>query len=207
MTRRPGTIITPDAAAAATIAVALALAGCASGPFDTRYFYEPRPDDVHVRFVDETSTGRGQVLVSVRGIRRADRETGASPSVEVLWQVSSLDGQPLTMRAESLRLTAANLEQFPPPRLEPAVDVTVSPGASETIRARFPFPEDSYPGSFDLSGLNLRWSVESDGRVLHGSSTFRRARIYYSYPSRYYEHPYRYDTFRGPIRYRYYPCD
>jgi hypothetical protein len=168
------------------LAASCSAGGCAGGPYDPHYLYEPRPAVVHMTVPGSDAPAR--VLASVIGIRRPDAAAGEPAAVEVRFRVENESQRELLVDPLDLALVAGNLESFPAPAVEPADARPIEGMGSATLEARFPFPGDDYPGPFDLSGLNLSWSLAAGGAVLHGSQTFSRVPEYDFYPYSWYPH-------------------
>ena len=70
-------------------------------------------------------------------------------------------------------LFGGDLTQFDGPLSWPDNPVLLEPGATHTVVLLFPFPEDVHD-ELDLEGLNLRWTMETDGLADQYSLAFRR---------------------------------
>jgi hypothetical protein len=161
----------------------LAAAGCSA--YDSRYVFGPGPVDVPAARPG-SEEGPVQVLVTVPGVRRADKKAGTPACVEVRLRLDNTSPAAATFDPRSLSLFSADLEQFPDPRVTPADSVQLPPGGHALVEACFPFPAGRSPGQMNLDGLNVRWEVAFDGQPVLSSATFVRQ------PNGYYDrYPYR----------------
>ena len=136
----------------------VALGGCHArrGGYDTRYLFEPRPADL---VVESGVTGQPvRTLATIIGVRRADRDRGAPPVVEARFRVENDTDSPVHVRLDSFTLSSADVATFPPARVFPEeASPDVGPHGQAVYTAMFPLL-----GDYDLSGLNLRWSLDVD---------------------------------------------
>jgi hypothetical protein len=171
--RRLGRAIPALAAAAAT------LSGCSV--YDSRYLYEPRPVDVLTTKPGADDAEPARTLVTVVGVRQEDSRSQLPASVEVRLRVENTSPFPVAFDPASFVLFSAGLERFPDPIVQPEGPITVPPAGTAVVKAFFPFPEGRSPSEFDLSGLNLRWTLEVDGYAVTSSAGFL------ALPSAYYD--------------------
>jgi hypothetical protein len=171
--RRLGRAIPVWAAAAAT------LFGCSV--YDSRYLYEPRPVDVQTTKPGADDAEPTRTLVTVVGVRREDSKSKLPASVEVRLRVENTSPFPVAFDPASFVLFSAGLERFPDPIVQPEGPFTVAPAGTAVVKAFFPFPEGRGHDEFDLSGLNLRWTIEVDGHAVTSSAGFL------ALPSAYYD--------------------
>lgn len=164
--------------------IGIGLMGCSA--YDTHYKYEPHPADVPVS-VNGHSGPAVKALVTVMGLRRENKKLNIPTSVHVGLRFENVSDQAVRFDPSSLVLVAADLDQFPSPTTIPSDPVEVEPGKVGQVEAYFPFPGGKYPGGFDLSGLNLRWTLEVGGQAVPGSATFsiRRLDHYQTHPGVY----------------------
>jgi hypothetical protein len=147
----------------------LALA-CACSAYDARYDFEPRPFELgHV--LPGGADRAASVLVSVVGVRKRDPERQLPASVEIRLRVDSQSDDEVRLEPDALQLFAANLEAFPAP-LVPDGALVVAGHGSGLLTAYFPFPDDEVPGTYDLGGLGLRWTLTIGGHPSTGNATF-----------------------------------
>ena len=163
--------------------------------------FAPNPLDVALESEEQDSLGRA--LISVRGISTS----GPEESLEIgLRMRLDNDGESaLRLLPEECELVDAALRAFVAPRIgrvEPRAGdaMTIGGGEGAVFDFYFPLAADTKPEDYDLRGLNLRWGLETiDGRVLHWSSSFERARREYpDFDGRYY---YPWVGFRHPAYY------
>jgi hypothetical protein len=154
----------------ALLATALA-AGCST--YLPQYAYVPKPAQLELTAkADDTPLAR--TLVSVIGVRRAVPAEGIPVSVEIRVRVENLGTAPVMFDPASLALLSGDLKTFPAPTLLAADPVELAPGASATVDARFPFPDDGTTSSVSMDGLHVQWSLEHGGRTIPGSVTLTR---------------------------------
>ena len=180
--------------AAAAIVGLVMLGGCAT-TYDSRYLYGPRPVDVESDVPGEPAAEPVHTLVSIMGVRRADEAADLPASVEVRLRLENTGETSVTFDPASIALFAADTQRFADPIVRPSRPMDIAPQESVTVEAFFPFPDGEYPGGFDLDGLNVRWTVEIDGKPLTRSATFTRLPFRYHYPYHRYHfgignHPY-----------------
>ncbi len=161
----------------------LAAAGCSV--YDSRYVFGPGPADV-AAFRPGAGEPSVQVLVTVPGVRRADKKAGTPACVEVRLRLDNTSSAAATFDPRSLSLFSAGLERFPDPSVHPQQVLELAPGNSELVDACFPFPEGRRPSDMNLEGLNVRWEILFEGQAITSSATFTRQ------PTGYYDrYPYR----------------
>ncbi len=150
--------------------------GCAV--YDGWYLYEPRPLEVTAGVPGETGGEPLRTLITVVGVRRADRGSGLPASVEVRLHLENTRSEPVTFDPGTLALFSADLSRFPDPITVPAERLELAAGETAVVRAYFPFPENRR--RLDLSGLNVRWTLDVGGRPVTSSASFtRRRELYY----------------------------
>lgn len=158
-------------------------AGCETSPYDDRYFYEPRPADITAEAPDG---GTIRSLATIVGVRRNVASIPHPATVDVRLRIENDTGGVIRFRPGALLLSSADVRDFPPAEIRPPGVVEIPPGARATIAAYFPFPDAAIPGDFDLSGLNLRWSMEVGDRTLTASATYwRRFWVHRGWPPSY----------------------
>jgi hypothetical protein len=160
----------PSVVAACLLALG-ALAGCTSSPYyDVRFV--PAPLELQLA-TQASPQSQARALLSIRGIAKpTDVEPGRA---ELRLRIENLGTTTLTVLFDTFQLVSADLESFGPARTSPAtVDPRVRPGATATYDVHFPLPAGRDVTRFDLSGLNLGWSVDFDGTRLTTGATFER---------------------------------
>jgi hypothetical protein len=156
----------------ALIGAAVVLGGCSV--YNSRYVYEPRPIDVEAPRPGAEDAEPARTLVTIVGVRRADDKAQLPASVEVRLRVENTSPYPVEFDPGSLALFSAGLERFADPIVRPGTAVALEPADSAVVEAYFPFPEGRAPGDLDLSGLNLRWSLQVGGQPVTSSASFVR---------------------------------
>ncbi|MHC4081697.1 MAG: hypothetical protein ACYS15_11630 [Planctomycetota bacterium] len=150
--------------------VATVLSGCSV--YNWRYVYEPRPVDIQTTKPGADDAEPARTLVTVVGVRREDSKSQLPASVEVRLRVENTSPFPVAFDPASFVLFSAGLERFPDPIVQPEGPVTVAPAGTAVVKAFFPFPDDRGASDLDLSGLNLRWTIEVDGYAATSSASF-----------------------------------
>jgi hypothetical protein len=160
------------------VAAALCAGGCST--YDHRYVYEPSPADVALGEIPL------HALVTVLGLRRADADEGIPSSIDLRMELENTGSEPVTLHPAALALYAADLTRFADPEVEPAGPVEIEPQGTALVEARFAFPGGLEAGDVDLSGLRLRWTVDTTGgTVTAGCGFTQRPNAYYDrYPNR-----------------------
>jgi hypothetical protein len=156
----------------ALVGVAVMLGGCSV--YNSRYVYEPRPIDIEAPRPGADDAEPARTLVTVVGVRRADDKTQLPACVEVRLRVENTSPFSVAFDPESLVLFSAGLERFSNPIVRPEAPITIEPAGSAVVEAFFPFPEGRTLGELDLSGLNLRWSLQVGGQPVTSSASFVR---------------------------------
>ncbi|MHC4274733.1 MAG: hypothetical protein ACYSUR_13840 [Planctomycetota bacterium] len=154
----------------ALVGVAVMLGGCSV--YNSRYVYEPRPIDIESPRPGADDAQPARTLVTVVGVRREDAEAQLPASVEVRLRVENTSPFPVVFDPGSLALFSAGLERFADPIVRPEAPIALEPAGSAVVEAFFPFPEGRTLGELDLSGLNLRWSLEVGGQAVTSSASF-----------------------------------
>jgi len=150
----------------------LALAsGCASTWYP--HAFEPAPLEVAVGIEGEAAA-QASVLLTVRGIRRADREAGTPVQVEVLLRLENLGETPALLDLGELSLETLSREVFGAPLVDPPVAEPLARGEQAQFAASFPLPADREFAELDLSGMLLHWVVEFGDRRVTTEVTFER---------------------------------
>lgn len=166
--------------------LASCLAACSTF-HDVRF--APAPQEVLI--VDGEVAGLiGRALLTVRGVRRADRDRPAQ--VEVLMRLENSGSLPFALDAGSLQVSTGDLVTLPAGELVPQVPEPVAPGGACEVAASFPLPAGRAYSELDWSGLNLRFAVRCAEHRKVLSASFERVSYY---PYGYGYGPYPYATF------------
>jgi len=166
---------------ASGVLVALAITGCAT----TLPQYKPLLSEVDI----PTDHRAGIAMLVSLVAARADEKTGMPAGIQVRIRLENHTAAPARIEPDSLELVDATLESFPAPRISPAGDTAVEPGARTVVSALFPYPAGEAAGSDALASLSLRWRVEANGESYAHGLTFHRSEpkvVEYRYPSPYY---------------------
>ncbi|MCP3905082.1 MAG: hypothetical protein GY715_15770 [Planctomycetes bacterium] len=152
---------------------ALLVGGCTS-TYLHQFAYVPMPAKLELTArADEMPLVR--ILVSVIGVRRADRDAGLPVTVEMRVRVENLGtDETLTFDPTSLTLLSGDLETFSPPVLSTDAPMTVPAHGASTVEALFPVPGDGTTSAVDMDGLNLQWTIRLRDRAIPGSVTLTR---------------------------------
>ncbi|MEE9211563.1 MAG: hypothetical protein V3U29_02815 [Phycisphaeraceae bacterium] len=175
-------------------------AGCSA--YHSGYYYAPKPADLFVAAAADETPGTAHLLVSVIGVRRADKKAGEPASVEVRMRVVNTGERPVSLEPGSLELVSGDLERFDTPRVEPAAGLSVAPGETGLVTALFDFPEGKRPRDVDLDTLSLNWTLRLGDEPVRGTTTFTQRYPYYHHG---YYHRYPYGYYRHHFGYRW--CD
>jgi hypothetical protein len=117
-----------------------------------------------------------RVLASIIGLRNPDDDADIPRSIEARVQVINDGDTPVRLAPDTLELVDGSLNTFADPRATPMDVLTVEPGTRGELTALFPFPPDQRPSRFDLTGLNLRWTLQVADRPVQQSVSFVRQR-------------------------------
>jgi len=173
------------------VAACLLLGGCAS-TYDDRYAFDPHPASIET-FDRATDRTIARTLVSIVGVRQRIADQPNTPAIDVRMLIENVSDDELLMPIGSLRLVSADVRPLDPPLTAALSPVVVAPHSTRSIDLRFPFPKSSEYDPQDLSGLNLRWTLERNGVALDHETSFKRVpvRTYYERVSMYPRYPYR----------------
>jgi hypothetical protein len=147
--------------------LAMAPAGCSV--YELQYVYEPAPFEAAAAGDEPV-----RALVSVIGVRRADRASGLPPSVEVRLRIENDSQATVSLDPAGLELVSADLQSFPEPIVRPPGGLEIPPGESRVIATYFPFPLGRRTSDLDLDGLNVRFRLRIAGRETTTSAGFAR---------------------------------
>lgn len=150
---------------------AACLASCATY-YEARF--EPAPAEARIE-AEEAPGVLGRALATVRGIRRPDSEH-ATARAEVALRVENVGREPLQVAPESFELVTADLQVFGAGIVRPSPVDALAPGDVRSLEVEFPFPAGVGYHDVDLSGLVLRWALNSGERRLVVSTRFERRR-------------------------------
>ena len=150
--------------------------------YEGRYAYVPRPADVAAIVPGADAKGHVRTLASVVGVRRADRKSALPASIEVRVLMENATTGSVAFDPASLVLLSADLTTFPAPIVDPPGRVELAPDGTASLTAYFPLPEGGERDDLDLGGLNLRWTVQVDGRLVSPSVSFTRLDPVARYP-------------------------
>jgi hypothetical protein len=144
---------------------ALWAAGCAGAPPP----YEPPLAHVEVpvavdQHIDE--------LVSLRAVP-ADRTHALRAGMEARIRIDNETDRTARIEPREIELFARDLRAFAPPPAAPG-EIEVAPGSSAVVTARFAYPSDEGAYSEGLRAVDLRWTVQEDGRPYASSVAFDR---------------------------------
>ncbi|MFN0244098.1 MAG: hypothetical protein ACKVWV_14500 [Planctomycetota bacterium] len=156
------------------IALVVALSsGCASSRWYD-YRFAPAPIEVEVAAAAMTGT-QVRTLVSVLGIAR--ESAAGRDQAEIRMRLENLGTVPATLVESGLSLVSADLQSFGPGELVQSVDtpsaLTVPPGGHAVFDVHFALPGGQKPSKLDLSGLNLRWTLDFAGTSVTTGATFQ----------------------------------
>jgi hypothetical protein len=150
----------------------LLLAACQSSPWRADRF-APAPLEVRIGS-EHDPAAQARVLVTVIGLTRAD---GAA---HVRIRCENVGERTLRLLPEKLTLVGADLAAWSPARVSPE-PAAVPPGAEGTYDAVFGLPAGKGYEHLDLSGLNLRVTLDFEGRPVTAGLSFSRVYDAYGY--------------------------
>ncbi len=135
--------------------------------------FAPAPQEV-LMVDSEVSELSGRALVTVRGVRRADRESGRPAQVEVLMRLENSGAVPFALDAGSLQVSTGDLVTLSAGEIVPQVPEPVAPEGAAEVKASFPLPAGTSFSDLDWSGLNLRFAFRYAERRKVLSASFER---------------------------------
>lgn len=113
-----------------------------------------------------------RTLVSVLGIAR--ESAAGRDQAEIRMRLENLGNVPATLVESGLSLVSADLQSFGPGELVGPSDMTVPPGGNAVFDVHFALLDGKKPSKLDLSGLNLRWTLDFAGTSVTAGATFQR---------------------------------
>jgi hypothetical protein len=166
----------------------LALGSC-QGPWYSARFL-PAPLEVQLAAEGEPSA-QARALLTVVGIRRA--ADGQPAQVVVRLRLDNMGDARLALVPEGFDCVTSDLVSMGAPSLDADPGEPLASGESRTWTAAFPVPAGRTPEDLDWRGLNLKWTVDFEGRRVTTGVTFDRVydRGYYDpYYDPYWDGPY-----------------
>lgn len=151
--------------------LATSLLGCRSTSVPFRF--SPSPLEILV----QESPGDpilARVLVGIPGAERVGGSTKGYPELLVRLRMENKGAVPLSIDPATCVLLGSDLARFGAPRPERPGLLAVAPGGSEAMLLRFPFPMDGDLEAPLLTGVNLQFVVDVDGRGVEASVTIER---------------------------------
>ncbi len=155
----------------ALLVLAASLLGCRST--SAPYRFSPSPLEVLVQERPDAPI-LARVLVGIPGAERVGRRSKGYPELLVRLRLENKGLTPLAIDPASCVLLGSDLARFGDARPERPGALTAAPGASETMLLRFPFPMDGDLEAPLLTGVNLQFEVQVDGRAVEASVTIER---------------------------------
>ena len=147
------------------------LLGCRSTSIPFRF--SPSPLEILVQeSPDDPILAR--VLVGIPGAERVGRASKGYPELLVRLRMENKGTAALTIDPATCVLLGSDLARFGDARPERPGSLEVAPGGSEAILLRFPFPMDGDLEAPLLTGVNLQFEVQVDGRAVEASVTIER---------------------------------
>jgi hypothetical protein len=143
------------------------VAGCSAD-----YSYVPQPAVAQVGSTTQPQATPVTTLVSILGVRQADRKEGIPESFEARMRIENNGSEPVVFDPKTLEMENWQLLPFPPPFVRPPGPVTVPPMGAANFTAFFPFP--ALPPNADLDSLEIRWVIRIGSHDVNQSVTFRR---------------------------------
>ena len=120
------------------LAVFAALLASCSTFYDARFV--PAPLEMAL---EDTATPElsGRALISVVGIRRADRHARTPAQFEVILRLENQGSLPFSVDPTAFELVTADLQSFKGARVRPEPPPTVEQGGTAQLEVTFPLPE------------------------------------------------------------------
>lgn len=147
----------------ALCALATALIATSCRSTSTTYQFTPSPLEVLVtQSSDEPILAR--VLVSIPGAERENGKRSGTPELLVRLRIENQSENGIRFDPARSTLLGSDLAQFGPAKAEPAGTLEIPAGNTRALLVRYPFPQD---GSLDaplLTGVNLRFELDLEGR-------------------------------------------
>ena len=164
-----------------SLALSLALigAGCHSTWYGVRF--APAANEVIVetdRASEGSGLGRARVLLSVRGVRRADSDTGEPARVEIRARLENVGQAPFFLQQQSLELLSGDLLPFGAARITSDDPPRVEPDRAAILDLHFPMPDGKSPDDVHFDALHLRFALDFDGEVVTTGVQFERREPY-----------------------------
>jgi len=158
----------------------LALVGCHSTWYGVRF--APAANEVIVEseraHEHEGRLARARVLLSVRGVRRADADTGEPARVEIRARLENVGQVPFHLQQQSLELLSGDLLPFGAARISSDDPPRVEPDRAAVLDLLFPMPEGKRPDDVHFDALHLRFALDFDGEVVTTGVQFERREQY-----------------------------
>ncbi|QDV06196.1 hypothetical protein Poly30_17030 [Planctomycetes bacterium Poly30] len=129
----------------------------------TSYQFTPSPLEVLVTQSDD-EPALARVLVGIPGAEREGGRSSGIPELLVRIRIENQSENGIRFDPARSTLLGSDLAQFGPARSEPAGVLEIPAGRTESLLVRYPFPQD---GSLDaplLTGVNLRFELDLEGR-------------------------------------------
>jgi hypothetical protein len=157
----------------AVSAAALALAaGCHSTYYAVQFV--PATNEVPA-IVPARDDAKARSLVSIRGVKRADKKSGAPEQVDIRMRIENLGQVPCTLEQHTLQLLSGDLEPFGAAQVNSSDPPVIAPGATSNFELYFPMPNGKKSDNVSFKSLNLRWTLDFDGQAMTNGATFERA--------------------------------
>ena len=156
------------------LALVAALASCSTSPwYDDRF--SPSPLEVQVSSSADPAA-QVRALVTVRGVSKG--KDGGPDAVEVRMRLENLGTRKAVLDQQALSLVSGDLVEFGPPTVVPAPQ-TIAPQGAQMLDLIFPLPQGMRRQDLSLRGLNLRWTIDFEGRRVTTGASFQRVEMLY----------------------------
>lgn len=144
-----------------SIATALGAMSCRST--EIAYQFNPSPLEVLVtQSADEPVLAR--VLIGIPGAEREGRETSGRPELLVRMRIENRSENDISFDPSRSTLLGSDLAPFGTAKPEPGGIATIPAGRTESLLVRYPFPQDGSLKAPLLTGVNLRFELDLEGR-------------------------------------------
>lgn len=153
------------------LGIALLSSSCTSTYYTHRFL--PAPIEAPSAIEGDPSS-QARVLLTVVGIRRADKQSGRPVQVEVRMQVENLGSTPARLEVEGLALRDSDLTAFDTAVVVPAVPEPIANGESAVYEIAFPLPAGVAFSDLELRGLHVSWVISFGERRVTTGVSFER---------------------------------
>ncbi|MEM8710795.1 MAG: hypothetical protein AAGG01_07570 [Planctomycetota bacterium] len=144
-----------------SLATSLGSVSCRST--EIAYQFNPSPLEVLVtQSEDEPVLAR--VLIGIPGAEREGRETSGRPELLVRMRIENRSENDIRFDPNRSTVLGSDLAPFGVAKAEPQGITTIPAGRTESLLVRYPFPQDGSLKAPLLTGVNLSFELDLEGR-------------------------------------------